>query len=76
LSKKLNDKKDKKKKSKDLGSINTYIIPTIQKLSAETKDSKVVAALDQLKQALLDVETNKPGITHKFITRIIETLRR
>jgi len=70
-------KKEKKKnKSKDSGSIGAYILPTIQKLSAETKDTKVRAALDQLKQAIVDCESNKPGITHKLIARIIETLRK
>jgi len=69
-------KKGKKKKSKDSGSVNTFIFPAIQKLTSETKDTNVINALEQLKQAIMEVESNKPGITHKLIARIIETLRK
>jgi len=71
------DKKDnKKKKSRDTGSLNAYINPAIQKLTSETKDPKVIAALEELQKAITEVESNKPGITHKLIQRIIETLRK
>jgi len=69
-------KKDRKKKSRDTGSINTYIVPAIHKLTSETKDPKVIQALEQLKKAITEVEQNKPGVTHKLIQRIIETLRK
>lgn len=69
-------KKNNKKKSKETQTINVYITPTIQKLTSETKDPKVVKALEQLQKVLVDVETTKPGTTHKLIQRIVETLRK
>jgi len=69
-------KEEPKKKSKDTGSINAYIVPAITKLSSETKDPNVIQALEQLKKAITEVEVSKPGITHKLIQRIIETLRK
>jgi len=70
-------KKDKKKKqSKETGTLNIYITPTIQKLTSETKDPKVIKALDQLQKVIVDVENSKPGTTHKLIQRIVETLRK
>jgi len=73
--KKKDKKKKKSKKENSSTSINSFIIPSITKLTSEAKDSKVIASLEQLKQAFIEVETNKPGITHKLIARIIEILR-
>jgi len=66
----------KQKNSKETGSISTYIVPAISKLSSETKDPDVVEALEELKKAMTEVESSKPGITHKLIQRIIEILRK
>jgi len=63
-------KKNKKKKDP-----NIYI-KQIDKLISENKDPKVITALEQLKTAITEVETNKPGITQKLVNRIIEILRR
>jgi len=68
-------KKKNKKENNQSTSINSFIIPSITKLTSEAKDTKVVNSLEQLKQAFIEVETNKPGITHKLIARIIEILR-
>jgi serine/threonine-protein kinase 24/25/MST4 len=68
-------KKKKSSKKETPSSVNSFIIPSITKLTSEAKDSKVVNALEGLKQAFIEVENNKPGITHKMIARVIEILR-
>jgi len=70
-----NSKKNKKKNGKP-SALNSYIYPAVTKLIQENpKNDSVVTALNQLKTAFSDVESDNPGIVQKLINQIIETLQ-
>jgi len=56
--------------------LTSVIHPAITKVQKQTKDEKVVGALNELKMAFDTAEELQPNIAHNIIAQIIETLRK
>jgi len=56
-------------------SLNTVVFPALDKLLNESTPESVVAALEGVRNAFVEAERNRPGITKNLLFQIIETLK-
>jgi len=75
---KESSKKNQKSKEKETpAALASYVYPAISKLLQENENSDgVKEALVRLRKVFTDVESENPGVTHKLIVHIIETLKK
>jgi len=52
-----------------------YVFPALDAVSTQTKDERVIAALQHLKTTFENAERLQPGVSHALIASIIETLK-
>jgi len=73
-----NSKKSTKTKEKETpAALASYVYPAISKLLQENENNDgVKEALVRLRKVFTDVESENPGVTHKLIVHIIETLKK
>jgi len=73
-----NSKKSNQKKEKETpAALASYVYPAISKLLLENESNDgVKEALVRLRKVFTDVESENPGVTHKLIVHIIETLKK
>jgi len=74
--KRKRERKTRKPTQEKSTALLNVIYPTLGKLSKNSKDDQVTAALNQLKIAFDQAEGTQPGITHNFIVQVIDTLKR
>jgi len=56
--------------------LSSFIYPAIEKLFEENNDISVGDALKKLEKVFGKAENSFPGVTHKFIVHLVETLKK
>jgi len=74
---KVDSKKPPKKEKETPAALASYVYPAISKLLQENEHNDgVKEALMRLRKVFTDVESENPGVSHKLIVHIIETLKK